>query len=327
MNQPTKPGLTDSQRQAVELEATPLVVRAGAGSGKTRVLVDRYLRLVLGSRQLSPRRILAATFTEKAAAEMKERAASELTKANRPELVAELNTAPISTLHGFCARLITQHALRLGLDPSYRVLDEHQATLLQEEVLSGILAHWRAEYPEGLKAIVSHLHWPGERKTRSGRPPSSRGFSRQFLDMVAAVRSAGKADSPPFVALEDTDVQTRRTAQRLLGELREILSGMGSGRSSQDKARLAISCLERYLSQDDPYHLELPEVVRQMAKISLQTTKEIKAVLVTLRGEVCPAILDSYHQPRYELVRTELNRLFGDFLSTYRAEKLRLGKL
>lgn len=75
--------LTSKQMAAVVTDATPLVVRAGAGSGKTRVLVERYLRLVL-DQGVPPGRILAATFTEKAAAEMKERVAARLLKPPAP---------------------------------------------------------------------------------------------------------------------------------------------------------------------------------------------------------------------------------------------------
>ncbi|HEX7343519.1 MAG TPA: UvrD-helicase domain-containing protein, partial [bacterium] len=69
--------LRPKQLQAVDASASLVVVRAGAGSGKTSVLVERYLRMVL-NQKVAPARILAATFTEKAAAEMKERVARDL---------------------------------------------------------------------------------------------------------------------------------------------------------------------------------------------------------------------------------------------------------
>jgi ATP-dependent helicase/nuclease subunit A len=318
----TKPELTPSQRRAVDLDVSPLVVRAGAGSGKTRVLVDRYLRLALGPRGLSPRRILAATFTEKAAAQMKERVALELTAADRPDLVAELNAAPICTLHGFCSRLITPHTLKLGLDPAYQVLDEHQARLLQEEVLTGVLSRWRQEQAADLQAIVSGLHWSADFNLRSGRPPSSRGFSRQFLELVEAARCAGKADQPPFTVLPENSAEIRRQAQAVLGELRGILETMGNrATSSQDKARLACSCLERYLTHDNPCHPEIFDIHRQMIQIHLKVSEDLKPALRTLKNEVCAAILDGYYHPRYESVREQLSVLFNEFLAAYQQEK------
>ncbi|MFN8546456.1 MAG: UvrD-helicase domain-containing protein [Candidatus Eisenbacteria bacterium] len=116
--------LDDAQRAAVELEGRDLLVTAGAGTGKTTVLIERVLRkLRTGASSLD--RLLLVTFTEKAAREMGERLREVLVEdpTLRPHL-AQLGRASISTIHGFCARLLREHFLEAEIDPAFRILDE-----------------------------------------------------------------------------------------------------------------------------------------------------------------------------------------------------------
>ena len=130
-------GLNAEQRPAVEEHDRHLLLSAGAGSGKTRVLVERYLRILEdGDWDLAlPTRILAITFTEKAALEMRERIVRSLEKrassqgeparaARLLELLREMESASISTIHGSCSRLLRENATEAGLDPRFRVPDE-----------------------------------------------------------------------------------------------------------------------------------------------------------------------------------------------------------
>src|SRR5262249_37067908 len=109
------------------------VVWASAGTGKTRKLVDVYLELL--EQGVDPLRIVAVTFTEKAAAEMRERIRSALyTKPGQwMKTIALLPLAPISTIHGFCGMLIREHAIDLGIDPSFTILDEQRSLDLARE--------------------------------------------------------------------------------------------------------------------------------------------------------------------------------------------------
>ncbi len=136
---------TKAQREAIGARGNVLVV-AGAGTGKTRTLVERCLRLVL-EEGCSLEEILMVTFTEAAAAEMRGRIRGELVRrweanpedARLNEQIALLDTARIGTLHGFCLQLVRQHFHELEIDPQVVVLDEAQTRPLMEQTLDGLL--------------------------------------------------------------------------------------------------------------------------------------------------------------------------------------------
>ena len=126
--------LLPEQRQAIETLDKNICVSAGAGSGKTMVLTERYLHILRTERarnsQFSVDNILALTFSEEAANEMKERITRGLEKSGLSELIPDLERAALSTIHGFCHRLLRENALEAGLDPDFQVLDETEARFL-----------------------------------------------------------------------------------------------------------------------------------------------------------------------------------------------------
>lgn len=111
-----------------------VIISSPAGSGKTEKLARRYVSLLLGGSEIE--KILAITFTEKAAAEMKERILRILEKEN-PELFLEIQEKiplmRISTIHSFCLKLLKRFSMELDLDPSLDVMDEFNASLLWSE--------------------------------------------------------------------------------------------------------------------------------------------------------------------------------------------------
>jgi len=140
--------LTPAQQQALALDKN-ISVTAGAGSGKTRILVERFLKIVLQEPQRT-RRILALTFTNKAAGEMQERIAGEIQK-RLTETVDEkekaklrlirdqLNSAAVSTIHSFCARLLREFPLQAGLAPDFSELDEIGGTIMMHRAVQQAL--------------------------------------------------------------------------------------------------------------------------------------------------------------------------------------------
>ena len=121
--------LTDMQRRAVEWSGGPLLVLAGPGAGKTRVLTCRIARL-LNKAPKKPPRVLALTFTNKAAHEMRTRLA-----ALAPEME---HRAEINTFHGFCAHVLRQHGAHLGLKPNFEIFSRYGD---REAVLADALRH------------------------------------------------------------------------------------------------------------------------------------------------------------------------------------------
>lgn len=157
---------TPQQQQAIESLARYICVDAGAGSGKTRVLVDRIVHLI-GSGQARLEEIVAITFTEKAALEMKERLRKAFRK-NAPkddpvafsqwrDLERRVDTAHITTIHAFCARLLRDNALYLDIDPDFGLLsDAENALMLQESVESVMIGLLEKNDPAMHRLAASH---------------------------------------------------------------------------------------------------------------------------------------------------------------------------
>ncbi|MCS7015943.1 MAG: UvrD-helicase domain-containing protein [Gemmatales bacterium] len=154
------PELTEEQHLAVHVDHQRILVSASAGTGKTHVLTQRYLRLVLRE-GIEVRQILAVTFTEAAAAEMRARIAQTLrgqlssSSASAPadwlrRQLLLLERAPISTLHSFCLRTVREFFYLLELDPDFRVLDPAEAEVLKRDALEETLDNWFEQRPPGI---------------------------------------------------------------------------------------------------------------------------------------------------------------------------------
>ena len=134
--------LTDEQEQAVSRRQGSLLLAAGAGSGKTSVLVERFVRAVRED-GVAPGRILAITFTERAAGELRGRVRARLLGLGARELAREAEAANVGTFHGFCARLLRVHPLQAGVEPGFQVLEEGLSDRLRvlsfRDALAGFL--------------------------------------------------------------------------------------------------------------------------------------------------------------------------------------------
>lgn len=136
--------LTEAQRQSVMHVGGPLLVSAGAGSGKTFMLTQRIAYALLHPEESDVRdigEVLAITFTEKAAGEIKARVKSTLRKEGLFGEALKVDAAWISTIHGMCARILRTHALELGIDPGFSVLNEGQSRDLIAESINEVLGH------------------------------------------------------------------------------------------------------------------------------------------------------------------------------------------
>src|SRR5262249_36219772 len=134
------------QRRAVERAGQDVCVVAGPGSGKTRVLTERFAWLVEHS-GVDPTRILAITFTEKAATEIKQRLIARFTGDRREAI----ERAWVSTIDGFCARILQENAIDAGLAPDFKVLDEAAASRLARESAEEALEELYRERPDQMR--------------------------------------------------------------------------------------------------------------------------------------------------------------------------------
>src|SRR6201746_1199276 len=129
---------TPEQAAAIEVSGLDVLLEAGAGTGKTGVMVDRYCRLVC-DKGVSPDAILAFTFTDKAAAELRQRIPAELGRraeaGSEPaaELLSTIGSAWVTTIHGFCNRLLAGHPVAAGIDPGFRILGAPETARAEPE--------------------------------------------------------------------------------------------------------------------------------------------------------------------------------------------------
>ncbi|MCX6016898.1 MAG: UvrD-helicase domain-containing protein [Chloroflexi bacterium] len=146
---------SDAQMPAIVTRGRDVLVTAGAGSGKTRTLVARFLARLSEGTPL--RSIVAITFTNKAALEMRNRVRSEIRRyLDRDDLLqperdvwaahaVALDAARIGTIHSLCQEILRAHPAEAGLDPDFGVLDEAHASLAQSQVIDEVLAYAMAD--------------------------------------------------------------------------------------------------------------------------------------------------------------------------------------
>jgi hypothetical protein len=189
---------TPRQIEAVEAESVPrdTCIVAVPGSGKTTVLVEFYRRLVI-EKGVPPERILAITFTEKAARHMKDKLAESFREA--PGLRRQLEQAHVSTIHGFCTRLLRENSIAAGLDPEFQVLDARRAIIQQEQTAREALDRMFASKPEAMGRLIRGLASPDLADDIPGlydamraadiKPADLRGFVRGEETPLAEVRN------------------------------------------------------------------------------------------------------------------------------------------
>ncbi|MDE2318988.1 MAG: UvrD-helicase domain-containing protein [Rhodospirillales bacterium] len=170
-------GLNTAQREAVEATEGPVLVLAGAGTGKTRVLTTRFAHILL-SRRAFPNQILSVTFTNKAAREMRER-------------VGKIMGGPVEglwlgTFHSLCARMLRRWADRVGLTSSFSILDTDDQLRLLKQILEAAKIDFKRWPPNALMAQIQR--WK-DKGFMPGQIPA--GESSDFADGRAEEFYAG----------------------------------------------------------------------------------------------------------------------------------------
>jgi ATP-dependent helicase/nuclease subunit A len=298
----TVPSLTPDQLLAVDVAQRHMdaCVVAGPGSGKTTVLVEYFRRLV--EAEVDPLRILAITFTEKAASNMRKKLASAF--GEEPVVRAKLERAWVSTVHGFCARLLRENAVFAGVDPEFRVLDGTESWRMQQAALRATIDALLEEKPAEMRRLIRAL-------------PDAE-FEQAVLSAYDTMRGAGvevPALSEFATPSNDAMEQVRATLARLRAEdvsgwnpkqrdyldcVKEAAERVGSAANPVDALR-AIRGFECNLSKckrgNDAY--ELVRALRERI------------------GDAQSAQITALYEPERELLLV----LFARFDERYRAAK------
>ncbi|MEO8091474.1 MAG: UvrD-helicase domain-containing protein [bacterium] len=268
---------TPEQRAAISARDRDVFLEAGAGTGKTRVLVERYCEAVCAD-DVEVESILAFTFTERAAAELRERIRRELSgraraarKAGDTDLAVELagharatERAWVTTIHGFCRRLLAAHPVAAGLDPRFRVLGEAEAVRLRErafaEALADLMEHGGGEVTRAAAAYRPYRL--AEMTLGAHARLRSQGMAEPRLPAVPeAVRSLDPAmpadpeEEPERLTPAEAQAATvaRTALETLLEGFHRRYEALKAERSGLDFADLELRALE-LVRESPPVH-------------------------------------------------------------------------
>lgn len=156
-------GWTKAQQKVIDARNKNILVSAAAGSGKTAVLVERIITMISeGDNPMDIDHLLVVTFTNAAAAEMRERIGKAIDKKllEHPDnlhlqrQISLLQSAQITTIHSFCLNVIRNYFHRIDLDPSFKIAEEAEITLMKSDVISDILERWYEDGREDFHDFV-----------------------------------------------------------------------------------------------------------------------------------------------------------------------------
>ena len=281
-------------------------VTAGPGSGKTTVLVEYFRRLVEGG--TDPQRILAITFTEKAAANMRKKLAEAFQ--DDPRLRAALERSWVSTVHGFCARLLKENAIFAGIDPDFFVTDERESCRQQQEAMAAAVSAVFVEDPDAVRALIRGLATPE--------------FEDLVISAYDAMRGAG-------VSIEEMAVKApvvNDPETELAKALADLRSDSLTGWNPAQKIHLKTICrdLEAIAgaagAREALYAIEAYSGNLQHLKAGSQARNRAKAV-----RDLLECLNYFFITALYEMERATLVEIVRRFDGLYRERKRALGAL
>jgi ATP-dependent helicase/nuclease subunit A len=246
---------TPEQDAAIGASARRVLVEAGAGTGKTGTMVGRYCRLVC-EEGVAPDAVLAFTFTDRAAAELRERIRAELTRRaegdseRAGELLAGIGGAWVTTIHGFCSRLLAGHPVAAGIDPRFRVLDAPEAARIAAEAFDQALEDFLAPGGDARERTLAAFGIAGLRMIVSGAHAElrSRGVAAPSLpeppapDVERAIRAAAAAADEALAEAKPANSSRElleRAIEDLAGDERPDLDRLAALRSGGSAKPLA----------------------------------------------------------------------------------------
>ncbi|MBI3251774.1 MAG: UvrD-helicase domain-containing protein [Candidatus Omnitrophica bacterium] len=300
------PEFTAAQKEAIETFDRNVFVFASAGSGKTTLLVERFIHAVT-RKSIDPQKILAITFTEKAASEMKRRLVRECDQRGLVDSRRRLENAPIGTIHGFCARLLRENPVESALDPFFQILGEGEAEILFSKTLDRLFEE-EADNAATLRLLADF----GEEAVRKAL--------KNFYDQSRALGEEG------LFRREDFAAEKKALEKKLAADLKNLSDKMNEKDATEPQRRARESLmrlaglLKDSIKEKDPWNF-LNAVLDEKKNLSKRT--KFKDGIGLLHEQIDARV-------RFEIqdlarpVKTEFARLFGRFKSAYEKEKTRL---
>ncbi|HHV12026.1 MAG TPA: UvrD-helicase domain-containing protein [Clostridiales bacterium] len=231
---------TIAQQKVIDARNKNLLVSAAAGSGKTAVLVERIIQMITeGEHPLDIDRLLVVTFTNAAAAEMRERIGKAIDQKLKDNPDNEhlqkqnslLQSANITTIHSFCLNVIRNYFHRIDLDPSFKIAEESEITLMKSDVMADVLERWYEEGREDFHAFIESYSY-----SKSDTPIEELVLQLYNFSMSDPWPKTWIADKKGMFALENLeDMLLAPWMEELLGYVASVLGDLsGKNREAMD---------------------------------------------------------------------------------------------
>ncbi|MCW5940391.1 MAG: UvrD-helicase domain-containing protein [Fimbriimonadaceae bacterium] len=270
--------LTPEQLAVVDATAPSMIVRASAGSGKTTVLVAKYIRYVTEG-GMSPAEVWTVTFTRKAAAEMKRRIVAELDRLGFSAAAQQAETGPIQTLHSACERILRENSLAAGLDPEFEIIEGHVRSAMVREALRNSVADMIERSPEASR-LVDHL--AGVRQYGFGSPLDS-ALEQTVSRLTEKLRAAGLRSQEVALDYADEEAVVRLWCQEMTAEARqswpespEINDALSASKAAQGLAERRLGVPE-WLSS---FSLEDADMTSGLVQLAVATWERLEALMM-----------------------------------------------
>lgn len=251
--------LSAAQQATIERTGQDVCCVAGPGSGKTRVLVERFAWLA--GTTARPEAILAITFTEKAAQEIKSRLVKHFTDRGNNDLRRRVERAQVSTIHGFCNGVLSEFALDAGLDPAFRVMDEYEARLEHARAVESALNRFCRDHAGEFQLLVET--WAAEDLAEDIRGISDK------------LRYAGGAAT----ALAELPVY--HPGEWLAAIVSALQDGLNASNPQSVPQTTARDAVRAWLADPAP---DLLQNLRLLSKIKLPTGKPVEALNAAMKA-------------------------------------------
>lgn len=310
--------LTDAQRACVQHLSGPLFIAAGAGSGKTFTLQQRIAYALLpesGPFCSSIDEVLAITFMEKAAAEVKTRVRRALLAEGMASEALKVDSAWISTIHSMCSRILRENAFDAGVDPEFEVLSDFDASSLRAEAIERVLARERDN--EHFAALFAEYGAGGSKQSRRGGGTSVFDMLQDVLDKASSFSEGLEViDIGPEPPLPS---QIAREVLIAYEDALALVEGVMGAKPSKTQQTTQTNCtsaveeLQGFLLRGEQDYSSLGEVLKGLVaptkssfgskagEAGLETCQKVRTALACARDDVNAALARPHASALLEL--------------------------